>query len=317
MANLDDLLVQEGAAPLLGYLAAHPEWSLDGVSQPMQGATNLVVVAGRGADRVVLKLFRRSERYQRERLALMHWAGMGLVPRLLDEQSPRLLVMSYLPGDMLHVVRARQGEQAWLDGCQAVGEAAARLTQVELAQETGRAYSARFYEGMGSLDRYLGRIVGLGESIHRLDADFQDGYWGASLGLIGDELDGILGEPRGLYHQDASNLHLADGRFEGFFDLEMTRVGGPTMQIASCLRLFEFRRRAWERFAAGWVRVTGQALDSRRVLAAGHLLAWREICRYLSYDGTPGSGYDWASPADPDWYRGLLDGLGEMLSLAV
>lgn len=317
MVTLGDLLAKEGAAPLLGYLAAHPEYNLDGLPQPAQGATNLVLIAGSEGQRVVLKLFCRAERYERERLAMEHWAETGLVPRLLDEQAPRLLVMSYLPGDMLHVVRAQEGEQAWLAGCEAVGEAAARLTQVEMAQETGRAYSARFYEGMGSLDRYLGRIVALSESIQRLDPDFCDGYWGASLDLVRDELDGMLSEPQVLYHQDASNLHLADGRFEGFFDLEMTHVGGPTMQIASCLRLFDGQRRAWERFAAGWVRVTGQALDARRVLAAGHLLAWREICRYLSYDGTPGSGYDWASPADPQWYRELLDGLACMLGQSV
>jgi len=127
-------------------------------------------------------------------------------------------------------------------------------------------------------------------------------------------LGGILSERQGLYHQDASNLHLANGRFIGFFDLEMTRVGGATMQIASCLRLFDGQRPAWERFATGWARVVGQIPAPRRVLAAGHLLAWREISRYLSYDGTPGSGYNWASPADPQWYRNLLDGLGEMLS---
>jgi hypothetical protein len=27
------------------------------------------------------------------------------------------------------------------------------------------------------------------------------------------------------------------------------------------------------------------------------------ISRYMSYDGTPGTGFDWCEPADPSYYR--------------
>jgi len=55
-------------------------------------------------------------------------------------------------------------------------------------------------------------------------------------------------------------------------------------------------------FRAGWEAVTAESLgpgQRQATLAAYCLLQWREISRYLSYDGTPGTGYAWASPADP------------------
>ena len=72
-------------------------------------------------------------------------------------------------------------------------------------------------------------------------------------------------------------------------------------------------------FCQGWESATGVPLgseDRKAVAAASHLLHWREISRYLSYDGTPGSGYDWASPADPVAYRVALQAMEKMLDIA-
>ncbi len=41
----------------------------------------------------------------------------------------------------------------------------------------------------------------------------------------------------------------------------------------------------------------------------------REISRYLSYDGTPGTGYDWATPADPTRYRQTIEGINALLGV--
>jgi hypothetical protein len=55
--------------------------------------------------------------------------------------------------------------------------------------------------------------------------------------------------------------------------------------------------------------------DCNAIAAAVHLLSWRVITRYMSYDGTPGSGYKWAKPADPARYRQLIDETEEMLGV--
>jgi hypothetical protein len=75
-------------------------------------------------------------------------------------------------------------------------------------------------------------------------------------------------------------------------------------------------RAAWKPFLEGWEAATGQPLhvdDTSAALAANHLLHWREICRYLSYDGTPGTGHEWASPADPVRYRQSIEAVSAML----
>ena len=90
------------------------------------------------------------------------------------------------------------------------------------------------------------------------------------------------------------------------------------MQLASAVGMLEGEGAAWEPFRDGWERATGGPLgpgDLRAALAGVHLLHWREISRYLSYDGTPGSGYDWASPADPVGHRRSIQAVVKMLGV--
>ena len=132
------------------------------------------------------------------------------------------------------------------------------------------------------------------------------------------QLDSILAQPRALYHQDPGNLHVEQGRFVGFFDLEMCRAGGAAMQLASALEMLEGKQEGWAPFRAGWEAATGAPLgpaDRMAALAASRLLHWREISRYLSYDGTPGSGYAWASPADPAAYRKSMEAAEDLLGI--
>jgi hypothetical protein len=69
------------------------------------------------------------------------------------------------------------------------------------------------------------------------------------------------------------------------------------MPLAAALGMLAGERAAWKPFCEDWERATGQSLtrsDLNAAAAAHQLLEWREICRYLSYDGTPGTGYEWA-----------------------
>jgi hypothetical protein len=229
-----------------------------------------------------------------------------------------MIVMSYLAGVDLPAAHEVYGEVAWRDACRETGRAIGSLTRVPLSAADRAAFESRFYEGLGTLEAYLGRILELGWSIHAQDPGFRDGFWQENLGFIEAQLDAILSQPRVLYHQDAGNLHVQRGRFIGFYDLEMCRVGCAAMQLASSLGMLGEDVAAWKLFCEGWVAATNAPLslgDRRAATAANFLLHWREISRYLSYDGTPGSGYAWASPANPVEYRKSIEAAENMLQV--
>jgi len=106
----------------------------------------------------------------------------------------------------------------------------------------------------------------------------------------------------------------------GFFDLEMCRVGCAAMQLGSSLGLLEGDESQWEPFREGWQEATGAHLGDearRAATAVRHLLGWREISRYLSYDGTPDTGFAWASPADPERYRASFEATARMVGVRI
>jgi hypothetical protein len=300
------------------FIAEHPGYTRRGVEQPGQGATNRVVFARCNDELVVFKVFCQRERKEREGFAFRHWRDTGLVPELLLDVDETMIVMSYVPGVYLHQVRQIDSKAVWQTACRETGRAIGSLTRVPLSVAEQAAFESRFYGDLGTLEAYLERIVELGRSIQMRDPDFQDVFWRESLNFAQAQLQGIFAQPRVLYHQDVSNLHVQDVRFMGIFDLEMCRVGCAAMQLASAFGMLEGERGAWEPFREGWEVATGQPLggdDLNTAIAANHLLHWREICRYLSYDGTPGTGYDWARPADPVQYRQSIEAIERMLGI--
>ena len=308
------------------FTADHPEISRDRVPQPGQGATNRVIFARRGGrrgdsrgdSRLVFKVFCTPERKARETFGLRHWAETGLVPRLLYDVDDRMIVTSHIPGDYLHESWQTEGEAAWHAACAATGRAIATLARVPLSDTDRIGFEARFYEGLGPLEAYLSRILDLGHRIASRDPDFRDCFWKDSLDFIEQQLDAILSQPRVLYHQDAANLHVQGGSFMGCFDLEMCRVGCDAMQLGAASGVFLGHPEGWRAFRQGWEAANDAPLslqECHAAAAAGHLLAWREISRYLSYDGTPDSGYDWADPADRERYRRVIETVDAMLDV--
>lgn len=300
------------------FIHAHPEYTRHGVEQPGQGSTNRVILAQRYGELVVFKVFCQRERKERECFAYRHWQETRLIPQLLVDVDPLTIIISHIPGVYLHEVQETGAAATWKGACCAIGRAVGALTLVPLSATDRTAFEARFYDVLGPLEAYLGRILELSWGVHARDPDFQDLFWRQSLDFIEAHLDSILSQPRILYHQDVSNLHVQGGRFMGFFDLEMCRVGCAAMQLASAMGMLENAPTAWEPFREGWKRTTGQPLalaDLNAAAAAHQLLQWREICRYLSYDGTPGTGHDWASPADPVRYCQAIEAVAGMLNV--
>lgn len=300
------------------FLAAHPQYSLEEGGQPHQGATNSVVFAHRGETLVVIKVFCEEERKQREAFALRHWRGTGLVPELLWDDDPVIIVMSHVPGRGIHDPRELARDDAWLRACREVGRAMSVLASVPLSAADRAAFESRFYADTPTLEAYFGRVLELGRGVHARDPDFRDAYWGEQLAFVEAQVGTLLARPRVLYHQDVGNLHVQNGRFMGFYDLEMCRVGCAGMQVGCSLGLVRGRPEAWAALREGWEATMGTPLtaeDLEAIAAAQYLLYWREITRYLSYDGTPGTGYDWCEPADPGAYRAAAEGVAETLGI--
>jgi hypothetical protein len=300
------------------FIARHGCLTRDGVKQPGQGSTNRVVFARRGDHIIVFKVFCEEQRKERECFALRHWQSTGMVPELIWDIDRTMIAMSHVPGGWLSQARSREGAEAWRQACRETGRAIGRLTCVPLNPAERATFESRFYGDVGTLESYLGRILDLGRCIYARDPDFRDGFWKKSLDFAARNLETILLQPRVLYHQDVGNLHVQSGRFMGFFDLEMCRPGSVAMQLGSALGLVETDPEAWMLFRQGWEAGTGTSLTPRDLAAAGAvkvLLGWREISRYLSYDGTPGSGFEWASPADPVYYRRSFDAVAGLLQI--
>lgn len=309
---------EQALAGVDAFIAGRPGYTRRGVEQPGQGATNRVVFARRGDELVVFKVFCEAERKERECFGLRHWRETGLVPGIIYDADPAMIVMSHVPGIYLGAARGAEGDAVWREACRETGRAVGSLTRVPLSAAGRAAFESRFYNGLAAFEAYLKRILELGRSIHARDPDFRDGFWRRSLDFIETQLDAVYSRPRILYHQDAGNLHVRQGRFMGFFDLEMCRVGCAAMQLASALGMFEDAHQGWPPFRKGWEDATGAALtpaDLSAAAACRHLLCWREICRYMSYDGTPGTGYDWAEPADPARYRRSIVAAEHMLEV--
>jgi aminoglycoside phosphotransferase (APT) family kinase protein len=319
-AFVPDDFTKHALARIDAFIAEHPEYTRSDFNPSLQGGTNRVVLGRRGNERIVFKVFCEAERKQRECFALRHWRETGLVPGLLADAGPDMIVTTRVPGTTtLHGMHGRvTNEDEWREACGEMGRAVASLMAVPMSATARTNFESRVYGGLGPLEAYLGRIVDLARGVQRRDPDFRDGYWASSLGFFERLLPSILAEPRTLYHQDPAN-HFFDGRrFAGFYDLEMCRVGGPAMQLSYCTGVLNGSADGWAHFRAGWESAGGCALDwdaCDAIAAAVHLLGWRVITRYMSYDGTPGSGYGWAGPADPARYRRLFDEAESMLGV--
>ena len=298
------------------FIAAHPEYSRD-VPQLGQGSTNHVVYARRGDTNVIFKHCCDVGRKERECFGMRHWHDTNLVAKLQWDCDQDMVLITHIPGTWLHRAKDVDGEEAWRSACRESGKAIAALTMVPLSVNAQNEFQTRFYEER-TFEDYARKILRLGRSVHALDPGFQHSYWNENLDFIENCLGAMLAEPPVLYHQDVGNFHVQAGRFMGFFDVESCRIGCASMQFGSSLLLPKKDDGSWALFREGWEEQRGAKLTTvdRACAAAGnHLLVWRWITRYLSYDGTPGSGFDWASPADPQSAKECIDGVNEMLGI--
>lgn len=277
------------------FVQQHPEYRIDANQSGSQSVTNYVIFghcAGHeGEQRVIFKYFCRDERKQREIFALRHFAATGIVPQLLEDEGPRLIVVSYIPGAFLpwpedHAADVRAIDRSVMG--HTLGSATAKLITTPLPPHVAQEFESRFYDGE-TLPAYLQNILHASQAIHQRVDCYKDELFGRSLAVVAENLPRILAQPRLLYHQDALNMHFVGSCFSGFFDLEMCRVGTEAMQIGSLWSIINSYG-VWDAFAHGFAEVTERSLtapDWEASRAFAHFMIWRSISDYGEWQGTP------------------------------
>jgi hypothetical protein len=269
------------------FVQQNPQYTIDADQTGSQGVTNYVIFGQRGDQPVVFKYFCADERKEREVFALRHFAATGLVPRLLEEHGQRLIIISRIPGGPLPDLGQNEHKVDTERIGYTLGQATANLVSVPLHPQVAQDFEDRFYAGQQRLTDYINSILQASWAIHQKVACYSGPLFASSLRDIEVNLPYILGQKRLLYHQDALNMHFADSRFTGFFDLEMCRVGVEAMQIGSLWYVFATYG-GWEAFVQGFAAVTGHVLGQQDLNAGrafAHFLVWRYISRYGDWRG--------------------------------
>lgn len=305
---------RKSLAKINTFIAEHSEYTQEEVTQPRLGNTNYVAFAQRNEELVVLKVFCETERKSRETFAIKHWQDTGLVPRLIDDIDDEMIVMSHISGRGWR--RGDLSEEERIETCVALGKAFGTLTKVPLSDKDRTFFESNFHGESNTVEAYLGRTLDLGRKIQSRDPDFSGEFWKDNLDFIEAQLNTLFSQPRILYNQDPGNHCIKPGQFVGFFDLEMCYVGCEAMQLGSMLNFLDGNRDWWQAVRQGFETETNRTLtsdDLKAMAAMYHLLCWRVISRYMSYDGTPESGVDWANPADPIEYRNKIESVEKKL----
>ncbi|MFN8493386.1 MAG: aminoglycoside phosphotransferase family protein [Caldilineaceae bacterium] len=271
------------------FIQEHPQYTIDADQSGSASVTNYVIFGHQGEQPVVIKYFCQDERKEREVFALCHFAITGIVPQLLEDYDQRLIVMSRIPGSWLpDLAEKNLAASERTQAGRTLGQATAKLTSVPLPAAVAQDFESRFYEGQGLID-YLQSILHASWAIHQRVACYRDEIFAQSLASIEANLPYILAQPRLLYHQDAMNVHFADCRFTGFFDLEMCKVGTEAMQLGSLWWLITTYN-VWDAFVEGFADVAGKQLGSQDFAASqafAHFLVWRYISDYGDWHGEP------------------------------
>ena len=298
-------------AAIAAFTSGHPECGVDTDQPAYRGGTNRVTF-GRVGDRlIVFKYFVTPDRYANELACLRHIGPTGLVPEVLAT-SERLIVMSRLAGTGLHTVSPPDAPAL----SEQIGRALGRLGRLALpepAASSGYSPARDFTAILWGRDVHAALRAYIDRSRNVLDVLPRDlvPFFGASLDLVESHADWVAAQRPILFHEDVHNLTVAGGRFVGFYDLEMCRLGTEAMQLGVALRLCAAGPLSWPRLLGGYERQTGRQLDPRdatAALAMHHFYHWIRICRWGLWDGSASAGdYRAAAITYAERHRGEME----------
>ena len=259
------------------FIAEHAEYTREGLKQSVKGNTNQVVFAYRGDEPVVFKVFCTDERKERECFALRHWHTTGLVPDLIWDADPNMIIMSHVPGTFLG--RGDVTDAEVVAGCFETGKAFGTLANVPWSQADQAILDSPLCGAWAHFDEEFEVVMKRSRETHVKNPVFSNDFWKESLEFMDVQGDTLLSQPRFLCHQDAVHFHFESGHFMGFFDLEMCFVGGEAMQLGFILRsldgVWRNSKKRWLSFRKGWETATHRTLNQADLQAAVAAHQWR------------------------------------------
>jgi len=289
---------EEGRAYIAAFVAQIPECSIH-PGQMEQGWSHYVERGTYQGHDVVLKFFNMDERWQNELFCMEHLAPTGLVPKVRATHGRRLIVMDYVPGTM---PRKYGIDDAVLSDPKRrellshdLGQATGKITMVPLPTDAdGKFPPAGFvpFEPTGWSDSVVAGInfyIDLARRIKREVPAYEVAVFNEALRLLEHARNCTESEPKIMFRYDFGNLNVHDGRLQGIFDLESTRLGTPSMQLSKGLACCTDYGLDREAFLTGYEEITGtrpRDEDYLVLLAMNQLERLLRVCKGGNWDGS-------------------------------
>lgn len=267
---------------------------------PDQGATNQVFYGACAGQPVVFKFFPRKVRKWQEERALQWLAASGVVPRLYAYPSEEILVMQRLPGQMLWQVEERLSAEARTALYQQVGAGLARLVKYAARPADGEwqnPYAADHHLShfwRTSFEQYFDETLATCQAAltrHQINHPALH----ASVRNLQAARSEALSYPVFMHVDDVHGANmLVDGdKFQGFIDLEMSRLGNQLYLLGATLQwacLDESPR--WSPMRAGYEAEQGAAFSPDTLALIKLFAPFQRWARFAWY---------WGSDEQPDW----------------
>ena len=278
---------------LATFVEEHPQFSIDEEQPAYRGGTNYVTLGHCGQQPVIFKSFIRPYRWAHEYFCLQHFAGTGYVPQILAVVPETLIVMERLLDDHRELDRTQRTAVS-----HQLGQAVATLVHWPLPtadQQPDVTSEFEHFAWRTDVDATIRDCVALCRQIQRRLPLYQSDFFTASLDLVEAQIGTIAAQPRILFHEDISNFSVYQGEFQGFYDLEMVRVGTEALQLGVVVDLIQPHWReeewlVWAAFLQGYQERSGRsfsATDFQAILAMNHFYYHIRLCRWGKWNGDP------------------------------
>ncbi|MEM7125571.1 MAG: phosphotransferase [Chloroflexota bacterium] len=294
-------LPKQSKEGLQAFIRQHPEYSIDNFQPVYRGGTNLVTFGQRRTETgeqqpVVYKYFIRTYRYSQEYFCLRHFADTGHVPIILDAIPDRLIVMTRLPDSHIEGETAHFNLDQRKQVSRQIGHAIGDLVQWPLPTAESQPIPETEFEQFAwrtDVGAIIKDVLVCCRQIQANVPAYQTSLYTESLYFAEKHVDYIAQQPRCLFHEDIPNLCIYEGHFQGFYDLEMARIGTEALQLGVALDLcrphwMEGEWLVWAEFIEGYQERTGRTLtesDFLAILTMSHFYYHIRICRWCEWDG--------------------------------
>ena len=271
------------------FIDKDSRYSIYDIQPDYRGGTNYITFGQFGKKEIVFKYYCTTERWVNELFCLQYFASTHLVPRVLATIEDKMIVMSRLPDEMID---SNMSSKKIVQLSFKVGEAIGSLSLVPLPQNKNTYNPAKDYKGLlweQDLSSVIKKYINIGTKASLSTNVYKDPFYLESLDLIEKQINLVKKQKSVLFHEDINNMAIYGGKFQGFYDLEMCRLGTVEMQIGVALNMCIAKKINWKSLIRGFESKTANKLkleDHISILAMNHFYHLIRICRWGDWDGT-------------------------------